>query len=89
MTSSAKAPVACLWELEWDDSRLACRIYRNSSSLQLRLESSRAVILSEPFSVEPRALARARALRDNLKRRGWKDTARAPRRPGPDGHRRS
>lgn len=77
-------PIACLWELEWDTSHLACRIYRSSSSLQLRLESPRAVILSEPFSAEPRALARARALRENLKRRGWKDPRPAAARPDAD-----
>jgi len=27
----------------------------------------------EPFEMEPRALARTKALRDSLKRRGWRE----------------
>lgn len=34
-----------------------------------------AVIVEEPFDLEPRAVARAHALREALKRRGWKEAA--------------
>jgi len=62
-----------LWELEWNENRLSCAVYRRSSGLELRVESAIAVIVTEPFVIEPRALARAQMLRDDLKRRGWTD----------------
>ena len=62
-----------LWELEWNENRLVCAVYRRATGLQLRVESAQAVIVSEPFVIEPRALARAQKLRDDLKRRGWSD----------------
>jgi hypothetical protein len=66
-------PVATLWQLAWNDDRLACTVYRNTEGLQLRLESPTAIILTEPFELQPRTLARMQALRDSLKRRGWQD----------------
>jgi hypothetical protein len=65
-----------LWELEWNADRLTCAIYRHGSGLQLRVESAVAVIVTERFDLQPRALARARTLRKGLKRRGWRDTGR-------------
>jgi hypothetical protein len=62
-----------LWELEWNENRLVCAVYRRATGLQLRVESAQAVIVSEPFVIEPRALARAQKLRDDLKRRGWSE----------------
>jgi hypothetical protein len=66
-------PLAVLWELEWNENRLVCAVYRRATDLELRVESAKAVIVSEPFVIEPRALARAQKLRDDLKRRGWSE----------------
>jgi hypothetical protein len=41
--------------------------------MELRLESATGTILTMPFDLQPRALARTRALRESLKRRGWKE----------------
>ena len=41
--------------------------------MELRLESPAGVILVERFDMEPRALARTKALRESLKRRGWRE----------------
>lgn len=71
MSNAGETPLAVLWELEWNENRLVCAVYRRTNGLQLRVESAKAVIVSEPFVIEPRALARAQALRDDLKRRGW------------------
>ena len=71
---SEPRPVATLWQLAWDDDRLSCTVYRNTDGLQLRLESPTAIILSEPFELQPRVLARMHALRESLKRRGWRDS---------------
>jgi hypothetical protein len=65
------APVATLWSLAWDHERLSCAVYRDGEHLQLRVQSPHAVIVSEHFDLQPRALARAHALREALKRRGW------------------
>ena len=64
-----------LWELRWNENRLVCAVHRSTTGLQLRVESARAVIVSEPFVIEPRALARAQKLRDDLKRRGWTESS--------------
>ena len=64
-------PVATLWRLAWQDEQLSCDVYRQGAELQLRLQSLTAVILTEAFDLQPRAMARAHALRDALKRRGW------------------
>ena len=67
-------PVATLWRLAWQDEQLSCDVYRHGAELQLRLQSPTAVILTEAFDLQPRAMARAHALRDALKRRGWIDS---------------
>ena len=71
---SESRPVATLWQLAWEDDRLSCVVYRSNAGLQLRLESPTTVILSEPFELQPRVLARMQALRDSLKRRGWRES---------------
>jgi len=68
-----ETPVAVLWELDWDDTRLSCAVYRHRDGFQLRVTSPTAVIVAEQFQLQPRALARARALRDELARRGWRN----------------
>ena len=75
MSNAGDSPLAVLWELRWNENRLVCAVYRCTSGLQLRVESARAVIVSEPFVIEPRALARAQKLRDDLKRRGWAESS--------------
>jgi len=66
-------PVATLWQLELKEARVFCTIYRDGAGLQLRLESANAVIIEEPFALQPRMLARTQMLRDSLKRRGWSE----------------
>jgi uncharacterized protein involved in copper resistance len=67
------APIATLWNLAWKDDRLTCAVYRADGGMQLRIASRDAVMITERFDLQPRALARAQALRDALKRRGWQD----------------
>jgi len=64
-----------LWQLAWNDDRLWCSVYRRNERLELTVESLKAIIVTEPFDLEPRAVARAQALREALKRRGWKEAA--------------
>jgi hypothetical protein len=64
-------PVATLWQLIWQDQQLSCVVYRERDALRLRVESSTTVIVSEPFDMQPRTVARVHALRDALLRRGW------------------
>ena len=66
--------VATLWHLRYDDSTLRCVVYHGDSGMELRLESAKATILSEPFDMHPRAFARTKALRESLKRRGWRES---------------
>ena len=66
-------PLATLWQLALAEDRLFCTVYRQDDGLHLRVESASAVILSEPFELQPRVLARTQALRESLKRRGWRD----------------
>ena len=73
MTSDDVRPVTTLWQLALAKDRLFCTIYRNEGGLQLRLESADAVIMSEPFDMQPRMMARTQALRESLKRRGWRE----------------
>ena len=70
---AAATRLAVLWELEMQGNRLACVVYRLARGLELRLESPQATILAEPFEMQPRMLAKARALRNSLERRGWRD----------------
>ena len=74
MPTHEGAPVATLWQLAWDTERLSCAVYRDGEQLELRVQSPHAVIVAEQFDLQPRALARAHALRDALKRRGWTDS---------------
>jgi len=64
-----------LWQLAWDENRLWCSVYLRRGKLELTVESTTATIVTEPFDLEPRAVARAQALREALKRRGWKEAA--------------
>jgi hypothetical protein len=68
-------PLATLWRLAWNEDQLSCMVYRDGDGLQMRLESSTNVILTEPFELRPRVLSRMHALRNSLKRRGWTDVA--------------
>ena len=72
-TSGGPRRLATLWQLALDEDRLACAVYRTDAGMQLRVESADAVMITEHFDLQPRALARARALREALKRRGWKE----------------
>jgi hypothetical protein len=74
------APIAVLWEVEWNEHRLSCAVYRHGAGLQLRIESPTSIVTAEPFEMRPRALARAELLHRNLTRRGWRDAVRI----GPD-----
>jgi hypothetical protein len=62
-----------LWQVAWNDQQLSCAVYRAGNGLRLTVESREGVIVSEPFDMQPRALARVHALRDALLRRGWSD----------------
>jgi uncharacterized protein involved in copper resistance len=67
-------PLATLWHLAWNGDRLACVVYRSPDGrMQLRVESDDAVVIDERFELQPRMLARAQALREALKRRGWEE----------------
>jgi hypothetical protein len=68
-------PIAVLWRVAWDDNQLACAVYCGSSGMELRLESNGGTIISEPFDLQPRTLARAQRLRASLLRRGWHHAA--------------
>jgi len=73
VTLTSVGHISTLWNLTFNDQHLRCVVYRDVDGLELRLESPAGVILSEPFEMEPRALARTRALRESLKRRGWEE----------------
>ena len=66
-------PIATLWTLALKDNRVSCAVYRTSEGFQLRIESPAGTILTEPFEMQPRMLARSKALHTSLKRRGWHD----------------
>ena len=72
-TPRSARPIVTLWQLVLNNDLIFCTIYRNEAGLQLRVESPTAVIVSEPFELQPRTLARTKALRDSLRRRGWQD----------------
>jgi len=74
MTSSREGRVSTLWNLSFNGERVSCVIYHGTGGMELRLESPTGIILSEPFDMQPRAMARTRALRESLKRRGWTET---------------
>ena len=73
MTLASVGHVSTLWNLTFNEQQISCVVYRGVNGLELRLQSPTAVILSQPFEMEPRALAKTRALRDSLKRRGWEE----------------
>jgi hypothetical protein len=73
VTLTRDRPISTLWDLTFNEQRLRCVVYRGANGMELRLESLTQVILTEPFEMGPRALARTRALRESLKRRGWKE----------------
>jgi hypothetical protein len=74
VASRPDAPIAVLWEVDWNEHRLSCAVYRQDTGLQLRIESQSSIVAAEPFEMRPRALARAELLHRNLTRRGWRDT---------------
>lgn len=73
MTADAREPVAVLWQLAWDDSVLACSVYRDARGFEMRVESNGIVVTEERCDLQPRTIARAHALRSSLLRRGWHD----------------
>jgi hypothetical protein len=74
MSSPGKARhLATLWSLSWNGDRLSCVVYRTPTGMLLRVESPDTIMITERFELQPKMLARAQALRDALKRRGWQD----------------
>ena len=73
MTISREGRVATLWNLIFKENRVSCVVYHGTHGMELRLESTAGTILTEPFDMQPRSLSRTRALRESLKRRGWRD----------------
>ena len=69
--------VATLWQLTMNEDRVRCTVYGDGPRLELRIESPTSVIVAEPFDLQPRMLARSRALRASLKRRGWSEPSAA------------
>lgn len=61
--------------MAWNDDRLLCAIYKAGKGLELRLEIGTRTLFSEPFELGPKMVARVKALRRSLKRRGWRDLA--------------
>ena len=66
--------IAVLWQLAWDDSVLACSVYRDARGFEMRVESNGIVVTEERCDLQPRTIARANALRSSLVRRGWRDS---------------
>jgi hypothetical protein len=75
VASPSAAPVAVLWRMALNDDRVSCVVYRKERRLLLQVESPAATILTEPFELQPRMLARSQALRRSLQRRGWREVA--------------
>ena len=73
MSVPSNRRVATLWKLRFENSILRCVVYHGDSGMELRLESSKSTILVEPFDMHPRSLSRTKALRESLKRRGWRE----------------
>jgi len=73
VTLAPDTHVSTLWDLTFKQQRVRCVVYRRGNGMELRLESPTGVILREPFELEPRALAKTKALREALKRRGWRE----------------
>jgi hypothetical protein len=83
VTLAPDGHISTLWNLTFNEQLLRCVVYRGVNGMELRLESLAGVILVEPFEMEPRALARTRALRESLKRRGWQEENPKPQIPNP------
>lgn len=73
LTPGESRPIATLWHLAWNDDRLSCVVHRTPAGMALQIQSADSVVITERFELQPRALARARALRAALMRRGWRD----------------
>jgi hypothetical protein len=82
MSTPRQGRLATLWNMTWSDpgaptptatTVVSCVVYQGANGMELRLESETGTILSEPFDMQPRSLSRTRALRESLKRRGWKE----------------
>ena len=73
VTLAPDTHVSTLWNLTFNEQRVRCVVYRSAGGMELRLESPTGVILKERFEMAPRALARMKALRQALKRRGWRE----------------
>jgi hypothetical protein len=71
VTIPREGRVATLWKLTWKKVRVTCVVYQAVEGMQLRLESGKGILFTEPFEMQPRNFARTRALRESLKRRGW------------------
>ena len=70
--------IAVLWQLAWsDESVLDCSVYRDAGGFEMRVESNGVLVTGERCELQPRAIARAQALRDSLLRHGWRDRQRA------------
>ena len=74
VTISREGRVATLWRLTWKKTLVSCVVYQDVDGMQLRLESGKGILFSEPFDMQPRHFARTKALRESLKRRGWKES---------------
>ena len=75
MATPSGVPIAVLWRMALNEDRVSCVVYRMERQLLLRVESPAATILTEPFELQPRMLARSQALRRSLQRRGWREVA--------------
>jgi len=73
MTIPRDGRTSTLWNLILNDNRVSCVVYHGPNGMELRIESAKGTILTEPFDMQPRSMARTRALRKSLKRRGWKE----------------
>jgi hypothetical protein len=73
VTIPREGRIATLWHLTWNEDLVSCVVYQSAEGMQLRLESADGVLMTEPFDMQPRAFARTRALRESLKRRGWRE----------------
>jgi hypothetical protein len=74
VTIPREGRVATLWNLNFEGARVSCVVYHGVKGMELRLESATGLILTEPFNMQPRAFARTKALRESLKRRGWRES---------------
>ena len=71
MTISHEGRVTTLWKLKFQNNRVSCVVYRGPNGMEMRLEAPAGTILTMPFEMQPRSLARTKALRESLKKRGW------------------